>query len=396
MNPHTPTRIARALAALAAVSLTLALAACNDGKAPPAAPASSSAPADPNVVTVDAGFTARLKIETVGTAPQAEALRVAGRLDFDEQHLARIGATVTGRVTRLIALPGQRVRPGDVLAELNSAELGAAQLNYLKALAQSELARRAAERARTLYDSDVIGGAELQRRQSEAAISAAEARAAHDQLRVLGMSPSAIERLGKSGAIDSVTPVVATITGTVVERKVNQGQVVQPADALFTVADLSRVWAVAQVPEQQAALVEVGKSVTLEIPALGNETRVGTLIHVGETVDPETRTVLVRTELDNAEGRLKPAMLATMLIAGRAQQRLVVPASAVVRDGEREAVFVAEGEQRFRLTPVKLGSEIDGLRAVLSGVKAGDRVVGEGSFHLNNERKRAELEGGGS
>lgn len=379
---------------LIAAALVLALAACNDG-APPQAPVASEQ-VDPNLVSVDAEFLGRLRIETVGTASQAEALRVAGRLDFDEQHLARIGASVTGRVTRLVAQPGQRVRPGDVLAELNSAELGAAQLNYLKALAQSELARRAAERARTLYDSDVIGGAELQRRQSEAAISAAEARAAHDQLRVLGMSAKAIERLGQTGTIDSVTPVVATIAGTVVERKVNQGQVVQPADALFTVADLSRVWAVAQVPEQQAVSVEVGKSVALEIPALDNEKRVGTLIHVGETVDPETRTVLVRTELDNREGRLKPAMLATMLIAGRARERLVVPAAAVVREGQREAVFVVEDEQRFRLTTVKLGSEIDGLRGVLSGVKAGDRIVGEGAFHLNNERKRAELEGGGS
>lgn len=379
---------------LIAAMLTLSLAACNDAP-PPAAPLTSEQ-VDPNVITVDAEFADRLRIETVGMVSQAETLRVAGRLDFDEQRLARIGASVTGRVTRLVAQPGQRVHPGNVLAELNSAELGSAQLNYLKALAQSELAQRAAERARTLHDSDVIGSAELQRRQSEAAISAAEARAAHDQLRVLGMSGKAIEQLGRSGTIDSVTPVVATISGTVVERKVNQGQVVQPADALFTVADLSRVWAVAQVPEQQAASVEVGKSVTLEIPALDNEKRVGKLIHVGETVDPETRTVLVRTELDNAEGRLKPAMLATMLIAGRARERLVVPAVAVVREGERETLFVAEGERRFRLTPVKLGSEIDGMRGVLSGVKAGDRIVGEGAFHLNNERKRAELEGGGS
>lgn len=377
---------------LIAVALALALAACGND-APPAASA-TAAQADPNVVAVDAEFAGRLTLATVDTVSQAEALRVAGRLDFDEQHLARIGATVTGRVTRLIAQPGQRVRRGDVLAELNSAELGAAQLNYLKALAQSELARRAAERAHTLYDADVIGGAELQRRQSEAAIGAAEARAAHDQLRVLGVSAAAIEQLGRNGTIDSVTPVVATMAGTVVERKVNQGQVVQPADALFTVADLSRVWAVAQVPEQQAVSVEVGKSVTLEIPALGNEKRVGTLIHVGETVAPETRTVLVRTELDNAGGRLKPAMLATMLIAGRATERLVVPTSAVVREGDREAVFVVEGEHRFRLTPVRLGSEIDGRRGVLSGVKAGDRIVGEGAFHLNNERKRAELEGG--
>ena len=104
------------------------------------------------------------------------------------------------------------------------------------------------ERAKALFEADVIAAAELQRRQSEYQISVAETRAAADQLQLLGVTPAAIERFGKHGAVNSLTPVVATLSGVVVERKLAQGQVVQPADALFVVADLSNLWAVAQVP----------------------------------------------------------------------------------------------------------------------------------------------------
>jgi cobalt-zinc-cadmium efflux system membrane fusion protein len=172
-----------------------------------------------------------------------------------------------------------------------------------------------------------------------------------------------------------------------------QGQVVQPADALFVVADLSRLWAVAQVPEQQVSQVKAGQSVSIEVPALGNEKLVGKLIFVGQTINPETRTVLVRTELDNRDGRLKPAMLASMLIEARAVERLVVPASAVVRENDADHVFVATGNGVFHLTNVKLGPEQAAQRVVLSGLKGEEMIVVDGAFHLNNERNRKAMEG---
>ncbi len=212
-------------------------------------------------------------------------------------------------------------------------------------------------------------------------------------MQLLGVSPAAIERLGKMGEVNSVTPVVATMSGVVVERKLAQGQVVQPADSLFVVADLSRLWAVAQVPEQQVGLVKAGQAVSIEVPALGHEKLTGKLIYVGQTIDPETRTVLVRTELDNRDGRLKPAMLASMLIEAKPVERLVVPASAVVRQNDEDHVFVAEGEGVFRLLKVKLGAEQGGVRAVSGGLKGGEKLVVDGAFHLNNERNRKEMEG---
>ncbi|PLP96574.1 efflux RND transporter periplasmic adaptor subunit [Cupriavidus pauculus] len=376
------------LSIAAAAVLAMSLAGCS--KEPEAAAEAPKLP--PGIVKAEENLQKTLKVATLATSPFSEMLRVSGRIDFDEQRVSRIGATVTGRVTDLYAILGDEVKAGQVLARLHSSELGAAQMAFLKAEAQNDLQARNAERARQLFDADVIGRAELQRRQSEYAIAAAEMRAYRDQLRVLGMSAQAISTLAKNGSIESYSPVFSSISGTVVERNVAQGQVVQPADALYTVADLSRVWVVAEVPEQQAAQVAEGQAVDIEVPSLANTNGriTGKLIYVGRTVNPQSRTVLVRTELENKEGRLKPAMLASMLIAGKPIDTLVVPGSAVVRDGNDEQVYVETAPGQYRLTKVKLGSESDGMRVVQSGIKAGDRVVVEGAFHLDNERKRLE------
>lgn len=369
------------------------LSACNKDKAEGAAAKASSAAPDANLVTAPDSLLPQIKLAALGTAPISETLRVAGRIDFDEQRVARIGAPVTGRVVDLLANPGDSVHAGQALAQLHSVELGNAQLAYVKAAAQARLQSQAAERARLLFNSDVIGAAELQRRESEFAIAQAEQRAAADQLRVLGVSTASLDSIAKSGGINSVSPVVATLSGVVVERKVAKGQVVQPADALYTVADLSRVWVIAQVPEAESTQVKHGQQVQIEVPALGNGPLTGKLIYVGDTVNPETRTVMVRTELENPKRELKPAMLATMLIQARPQDRLVLPSAAVVREDNADFVFIARGDKKFRLTSVKLGPEQNGRRVVESGLQAGEQVVVEGAFHLNNERKRAELEG---
>ena len=388
--------------ALAMLTATLVLAGCKDASSPagklPADEVSTALDAgakadkpDPLRVSVPADFGADIKVTPAGARSVSDTLRVAGKVDFDEYRVSRIGATVTGRVIEINVRLGQQVKVGDALAVINSTELGQAQLDYLKARAQADLQARSVERARQLFAADVIGRAELQRRESELAIASAEQRAAADQLRVLGMSQAAISRLGNNGAINSVTPVVSTVAGTVVERRITQGQVVQPADALYVVADLSEVWVTAEVPEQQAALVRTGQAVDIEVPALGARLT-GKLIYVADTVNPETRTVTVRSRVSNTERQLKPAMLATMLIQAAAVERIVVPAEAVVREDNADHVFVETAPRSYRLTPVRLGPEGGGQRPVLDGLKAGERIVVAGAFHLNTERKRKELE----
>lgn len=395
------------LTTLAVLTAMLALAGCKDSAKPAGKAAATEGglttlsegtgaemkviPPDANLVTVPADFGAEIKVTPAGATAVSDTLRVAGKVDFDEQRVTRIGATVTGRVIDIQAHLGQQVKVGDSLAVINSTELGQAQLAYLKARAQADLQARSVERARQLFAADVIGKAELQRRESELSIASAEQRGAADQLRVLGMSSGAISKLSNSGGINSVTSVVSTMAGTVVERQVAQGQVVQPADSLYVVADLSRVWVTAEVPEQQAALVRAGQNVEIEVPALGSRLT-GKLIYVADTVNPETRTITVRSVVDNASRQLKPAMLATMLIQAAPVERIVLPAQAVVRDGDADKVFVEVGPKQFRLTPVRLGPDMDGKRAVLSGIKAEQRILVSGAFHLNNERKRKELE----
>lgn len=349
---------------------------------------------DPNLVMANESLLAQIKISEVSQSDVSDILRVAGQIDFDEQALTRIGASVTGRVTQINAQLGNEVKKGDTLALINSSELSNSQLAYLKARSEKEFHRRTVQRAKTLFEADVISAAELQRRESEYEVASAQTRAAQDQLRVLGVNLKAMEELATTGSIDSVASVMATIKGVVVERKVTTGQVVQPADVLFTVADLSRVWAVAQVPEQQVAQVKVGQSVRIEVPALQNEQLLGKLIYVGQTVNPETRTVLVRTELDNTSGRLKPSMLASMLIESTPKKQLVIPTSAVVREQDADYVFVQEKSGVFRLKPVRLTSEHNGQRVVLDGLSQGVKIVSDGAFHLNNHRNLKDMEKG--
>lgn len=397
MNPmnsiYLPSRRAIALAVSTAL-LAAGLAGCGESSsadAPQAAAsaASAAAPADPLVVQPSPTLAQRVKDAKVSEAPVSEPLEVVGRIDFNEQTLARIGAAVTGRITELYALPGQTVRAGEALAQLHSAELAAAQLALLKANAQREQATRAVERARMLLASDVIGSAELQRRENELAVAEVEQRAAADTLRVMGVSPKA----HAGGVINSTSSIVSTLNGVLVERRVNRGQVVQPAEGLFTVADLSTVWVVAQVPESEVGRVRAGQKVRVSVPSNGVEPIEGQLVWVADTVNPETRTVTVRTELPNPKRLFKPAMLATMAIEPLPVPRLVVPTSAVVREENADHVYVRQGTANaYRLTRVQLGDEAGGVRVVKDGLRGGETIAAEGGFHLNNERKRAEME----
>ena len=348
---------------------------------------------DPNVVVVNADLHKMIADGKAQVSPFVEELRASGRIDFNELFLSRIGANVTGRVSDILAVPGQMVKQGDVLAKITSTELTQSQLAYLKAKSASQLADQASNRAKILYKEDVIALAELQRREAEANSAKAEFRAANDQLRVQGMDQTSIDKLAKSGVIESINNVVATIPGEIVERKINKGQVVQPADALFTVADLSTLWAISEVPESNSYLIHKGQKASLIIPALRNQEIEGVVAHVDSIVNPQTRTVVVRMELANKGGEIKPGMLATMLIESQPVDKLVVPLGAIVREDNHDHVFIRLDDDTYRMVPVKLGPEGKGFRPVISGLKEGQEIATEGAYHLNTERKR-QLSGG--
>ena len=348
---------------------------------------------DPNIVFVNDDLRAIIQDGKVELIPFVEVLRASGRIDFNEQHLSRIGANVTGRVSEIYANLGQQVKQGEVLAKITSTELTQSQLIYLKAKSANQLAEQAANRATILYKEDVIALAELQRRESESSSAKAEYRAANDQLRVQGMDQASIDRLAKTGLIESINHVVTSITGEIVERKINKGQVVQPADALFSVADLNTLWAISEVPESNSYLIHKGQKASLIIPSLRNQEVDGVVAHVSSTVNTQTMTVVVRMELPNKNGQMKPGMLATMLIESQPMEKLVVPVNAVFREDNQDHVFIRQDDNRYRMIPLKLGAEGRGYRPVISGLDDGQEIAIDGAYHLNTERKR-QLSGG--
>src|SRR5574343_592561 len=362
------------------------------GPRPDATPAAKKPEPDPMVVHILPAMASRFQVAPVQQQALEPLKEVAGRIEANDRLVTRIGASVTGRVTEVLVEVGDRVRPGQALARVASAELSQAQMAYLRAHSASSLADRAVERARQLYQADVIGQAELQRRESEQSVARAEQRATQDQLRLLGIPAEALSRLRDQGVLHPHAEVVSSLSGVVIERKVSNGQVAQPGDPLFTVADLSKVWVVGDMPEQTARTVQVGQRVDIEVPALGGRQLSGKIVYVGDTVSPETRTVTLRTQVDNAGRELKPQMLATMRIRSESAPTLVVPVDAVVREGDKDHVFVKKDAHSFQLTPVELGTAVGSWRPVLRGVQAGQDIVAHGAFHMNNERKRAELE----
>ncbi|MES1256895.1 MAG: efflux RND transporter periplasmic adaptor subunit [Acidobacteriota bacterium] len=360
-------------------------------KEPP--PGVAAAASNPLEIDAGPGLLERIRIGEPSWGEVGASLTVAGRVDVDATRITRIGSPVMGRITSLEVQEGQQVSRGQLLALLNSTGLSGAQLELLKSLSQKLVAQRAVERAQILLKSDVIGSAELQRREAEFAQATAELDAARDELELLGMPETAIAELEKTRAIKSIARITASMDGTLLQRKVALGQVIQPADTVFDIADLSSVWLMADVPEQEAGNLERGHDVEAEIAAFPGHIVRGKLSYVSATVDPDTRTVRVHMDLPNPRHRYKPAMLATMILKDRREKKQLVPVSAVVREDDTDHVFVQLDNDTFVLRPVVLGPEFGGSRVLLEGLRGGEKIVTDGAFHLNNERRRQSLRG---
>jgi membrane fusion protein, heavy metal efflux system len=365
------------------------IAGAGTGEASKAAPAV----ANPLEIDVDSNLLQRIRVGEPSWAEVGASITVAGRVDVDISRITRIGSPVMGRITSLEVQEGEQVRRGQLLALLNSTGLSNSQLEMLKAVSQKSVAQRAVERAQILVKADVIGSAELQRREAELAQATAELDAARDELALMGMPEAEIAELEKTRAIKSVARLTATQDGTLLQRKVALGQVIQPADTVFEIADLSNLWLVADVPEQEAGNLVRGYSVDAEVGAFPGRTIRGTLSFVSATVDPDTRTVRVHMDLPNPGHRYKPAMLATMTLKDQRERKQIVPGAAVVREQDAYHVFVQVDNDTFVLRPVTLGQESGGSVVLLDGLRPGEKIVTDGAFHLNNERRRRATRG---
>jgi cobalt-zinc-cadmium efflux system membrane fusion protein len=348
---------------------------------------------NPMEISPSADLKKQLRVGEPQREPVSSTLRVAGRVEANGNRMARVSAPVTGRILEVKAIEGQHVTKGEVLATVYSTELSSAQSEFLKASSLRQVSERAVSRAKQLLEAGVIGSAELQRREAELQQASADLSASRERLRVLGLQDDTIAKLQSNRLLSSVTEIVSSIDGIVLERKATIGQIVQAVEPVFTIADLSHVWLVADVPEQSAGNIKVGKTVQAEIPALPGRKITGTLSFVSATVNPETRTVATRMNLPNPDRIFKPAMLTTMTLIDGSEERLVVPAAAVVREGNDDCVFIQTAPNTYLLRPVVLGEDMGDKRVLIEGVNPGDKIVTEGAFHLNNERRRLALGG---
>jgi cobalt-zinc-cadmium efflux system membrane fusion protein len=358
------------------------------------AEAAITEPGDPMEVSITPALAQTLQLGSPKMQDVSGALQVTARVQTDASRIARVGSPVAGRILKLLAFEGENVRAGTVLATLHSTNLSDTQLALVKAYSTQTLAEASAKRAEELVASDVIGRAELERRRAELLQASAEVASYRTQLRGLGMTDAQMKKLENTRSLSADYPIVTPRGGTVLERKVTMGQVVQPADPAFTIADLSNVWVVANVPEEDIAQLHKGMEVEVHIPAAPLEKILGRLSYIAPTVDPATRTVEVRMDLSNPHGAYKPDELANMTFTGHTERKLTIPQTAVVREDNKDYIFVQQGTNKFLLHEVVLGEESNDERVVRSGIAQQDHIVLDGAFHLNNQRKQNAIKGG--
>lgn len=358
----------------------------NEDNKEPAELTGAGEPDNPNIITLPEVMAEGIETKTLELINLADRIQVPSQIRVNEQQLIRVGSNVTGRIVEVNVELGDNVDAGTILARISSPELTSAQLAYLRAHSMTVLNERAAKRAKLLLDADVIGTAELQRREAELQVSRAELSAAKDQLRLLGVYENAVNDLVKHGHILPSVGITSPKSGTVIERNIVTGQVIEPSDLLFKVADLSTVWAVGDVPELIASDVMAGQHVEIQVPALGDIILDALIIYVSDIVNPQTRTVMVRTVVENPDRRLKPAMLASMRIIETPQEQLAIPESAVVRKLNKDYVYLDKGNYSYLRVPVELAPEIGNLRPVISGLSVGQHIVVDGAFLIDSER----------
>jgi membrane fusion protein, heavy metal efflux system len=309
----------------------------------------------------------------------------------NQRNMAEITTLVRGRVVEVYADLGQEVKANAPLAILYSSELGLAQSAHLKAQAKLHVAEQAYSRAQFLLQEKVIGEAEAQRRQAELLSTQAEANESRDRLKLLGMSGEELRRLDRSREIRSVVPIVAPFGGRIIGRKLTRGEVVETTENLFVIADLSEVWVQANIPEKDIPFAHSihasgGTQVEVRINAYPKEVFKGTITYVGDVLDPVTRTMQLRLELPNKDGRLKPEMFATIRLFSEAQpDRLAVPEAALQRDQGRTFVFVQRSMNEYEFREVHIGESNGTFTAILDGLNEGEHIVTQGAFILKSE-----------
>ena len=353
-------------------------------------------------LTPKAASRAGIEVTSVEHRILPAQISTTGQVDFDQTRLAHVSPRISGRVHRVHAVLGQKVGSGQELAEIDSIELGQAKALFLQAKAREELARKSFDRAQSLLVDRIASEQEVLEAEASLREATAALRTTEETLRLFGLSQPQIDALSYEDRKAAVYPLRAPFAGTVVERHVTLGELVTPERNLFTLADISRVWIWIDVYQRDLGNVHLEDEARARVDAFPGEIFAGKVSYLSAQVDSDTRTVRARLDVDNPDGKLRPGMFVEVELldpharAGVVSEslNLVVPDSAVVRDGEEYLVFVPVGERRFERRDVRIGKRSGGLVAILDGLELDESVVVEGAFLLKSAASKESLGGG--
>jgi cobalt-zinc-cadmium efflux system membrane fusion protein len=361
-----------------------------------AAPAATPSPADPAgdvevLLPADALAKVGIKTSTIAAVDAGASVQVPGSIMPNAYREVKVTPIVGGIVIKVSVGLGDTVRRGDPVVVLFSAELADAQTKYLSMAAMLEADHRKLERTQQLVE---IGAASRQELEETTAVHTShetEVESARQRLLQLGLTRSQMDALKSSAQVVSTVSVPAPIDGVITSRTANLGQVVAMGQELVVVTDLSNVWIIGDLYEQDFQTVQVGSEATITTPVYANSTFRGRVAYIDPRVDAQARTAKVRVEVPNRDGRLRLGMYVSMVFTTRGKERaLVVPRAAVQALGERMVVYipVKDEEGKFIQRQIRVGQTIGDGYTVLGGLQAGDVVVTEGSFFLRAESLR--------
>ena len=367
--------VAAVLASAVAAALTLA------GCSRPEQPVGASSTA--NEATLTAAQRRNIRLYTVEPTTFRGSTETTGVVEFDNDQATSVLAPFSGPVSRLLVSPGQRVGKGEALALVESSDFSAAVGAYSKALATARTARRLADLDKDLLQHQGVSRREEEQAQTDAANAEADRAAALQTLVSMSIDAGTVREIQDGHPVSRVQGVIRSpIAGTVVDRPVTPGQILQAGvTPCFTVANLSRVWVMAQVFPSDLSAVEAGDAARV---LAGGASYAGRVETVGAQVDPATGAVAARVAIDNPGGLLKKQMYVRVAIEGRKQGvGLLVPASAFLHDDENlPFLYVAQPSGGFARRRVTLGPRVGDAYQVTEGLRPGDRVVADGAIFV--------------
>lgn len=322
-----------------------------------------------------------VQVVTVQPTDFPRILRLTGAVAFNGFLTTPVITQVGGPVSRLVVSPGQQVRKGQPMLYVKSPDYSQLRANYLKARDAHSLAHKNYVRAQDLYAHHAIAERDLQAAESAEIQAQADLQSAEQSLKILGIPQpdTLVER-----PVSPEVPLIAPLSGEAVERLCAPGQLIQAGQTqCFTISNMKTVWVLANVYEDQLAYVHVGDPVTIKTDAYPDVFH-GHISFMGAALDPTSRTLQARIDTANPQGKLKKDMYVTAtVVAGKISNALLVPDSAVLRDAENEPfVYVEAGPDRFARRQVKVGASDAGKTQIVSGLKPGERVAGDGSLFL--------------